>query len=179
LSGSRGKEAFILLFEVVRKYPLLVVGLLFSITAEAQAPVYLCASGRPDTSACAKAVASTLKVKKNRLCYKNAPINRLCSLEGSFVMLFGSDGRHDRTGFHLDCEEMRPFRPFNNRLNGFKHGLWFELTLLGRVKRAVQYDSGHATTVLTFWPNGLPRHYERYKRSGQLILGSSQSYPQH
>ncbi|MCR5889236.1 hypothetical protein LRS06_15980 [Hymenobacter sp. J193] len=82
-----------------------------------------------------------------------------------------------KAGFQLICEEVSATKPFNNKQEGLKSGIWFKVSILGRLKSAIQYDSGQVRKVLTFWPNGLPRKAIKYKPNGKPVLGSSIYYP--
>ena len=152
----------------------LVTILLFRVSCQAQI-IFSCEDIKPDTSACAKVVASVLKNSNGHLKYRNVPLE-ICSRGGSFNIAFGLSELYRKASAHIDCEDISSGKPFNNKRNGLKQGLWFKLTLLGRVKSATEYDSGQAGIVIDFWPNGLPKHLVKYKPSGKFVEGSTENF---
>ena len=135
-----------------------------------------CTTLKSDTSKCAEIVIKALKAHNGAWKYKNVPLE-ICSLGGGFIIHFGISEFYRKAGFQLDCDKVGKDKPFNNKVNGLKHGVWFEYDLLGRVKRAAEYDSGGVVgNVITFWPDGYPKHIERFNPAGRLVQGSSESY---
>ena len=162
--------------ECMKSYLPLIIGLALPNIGQAQ-NINLCSSGRPDTSICAKSILKSLRFENGKPHYKNAPIYYICSSEeGTVNINFGNSELYRKVGFQINCEDVAYAWPFNNKVGGLKHGIWFELTALGKLKRAIQYDSGRVELLFTFWPNGLPKTGVKYKPSGQPVIGSSMSF---
>jgi len=143
-------------------------------SCQAQA-ILFCDNLKPDTSSCAKVLSSALKSKKNKLYYKNTPLE-ICSLDGAYNISFGISELYKKAGFQLNCEDIARLKPFNNKKYGTKYGLWFKVTPLGRVRSVIQYDSGRVRSIITFWPDGLPQRFTKYKISGKPVEGSNEFY---
>jgi antitoxin component YwqK of YwqJK toxin-antitoxin module len=149
-------------------------GVLLGINSHAQS-IMDCTSLKQNTTKCAAVVSAALRIDMRELKYRNVPVE-ICSLDGSFIIHFGRSEYYRKAGFQLSCDNVSQGEAFNNKRNGLKQGVWF-YSLLGRVKRAAEYDSGRVVgNIITFWPDGYPKHIERYNPSGRLVLGSSESY---
>ncbi|MGI4872960.1 MAG: hypothetical protein ACRYFX_17505 [Janthinobacterium lividum] len=158
----------------MKGFVVFVLSLLFSVSDQAQV-IQNCESLKADTSTCAKVLASAFKTRKGELIYKNVSLE-ICSQGGYFIIAFGISERYQKAGILLDCEDVFAGRPFNNRKNGLKHGVWFKGSLFGRVRRVTQYDSGQIRFIITFWPDGLPKYIIKFNTSGKPVPDSGKFY---
>jgi hypothetical protein len=77
----------------------------------------------------------------------------------------------------LDCATMAPGRPFNNRRQGRKVGIWLRRYAWGGIRRAAQYEAGGLVRAIYFRPNGKLVRVQEY-RHGKKSRGGTYYYNQ-